>query len=156
LMGTRPMAGVRWMASSVSYTDTQLDIAGFDNGRDACSPEMASHIAGYDPDVFAHMGFCAPQHNAQDDLRFRSHLSVIVTGMVNKIIPIPCLKDHRAAGVTLALKNLSRGMHNNLARSHIGRVAHGVFRKTTILGPSQCNTFSPHAVSDLPLRQKAT
>jgi hypothetical protein len=156
LMSERPMAGVRWMASSVSYTDTQLDLEGFDRGRDACSPEIASHIAGYDPDVFAHMGFCAPQHDPKDDRRFRSHLSVIVTRMVNKIITIPCLKDHRSAGVTLALKNLSHGMYNNVARSHVSGVAYGVLGETTVLGPNQCNTFIPHAVSNLPLRQKAT
>lgn len=156
LMSERPMAGVRWMASSVSYTDTQLDLEGFDRGRDACPPEIASHVAGYDPDVFAHMGFCAPQHDPKDDRRFRSHLSVIVTRMVNKIITIPCLKDHRSAGVTLALKNLSHGMNNNVARSHVSGVAHGVLGETTVLGPNQCNTFIPHAVSNLPLRQKAT
>ena len=42
--------------------------------------------------------------------------------MVNKIITIPCLKDHRSAGVTLALKNMSHGMNNNVARSHIPAV----------------------------------
>src|SRR5262249_9728033 len=48
----RELPGVRWYASAYRYTDTQLDIAGFDEGRDVCSPEMARHVAGYDPDVF--------------------------------------------------------------------------------------------------------
>jgi len=156
LMGRREMAGVRWMASAYTYTDTQLDLEGFDAGRDACPADVVAHVAGYDPDVFAHMGFCAPQHDPKDDRRFRSHLSVIVSRMVNKIITIPCLKDHRSAGVTLALKNMSHGMNNNVARSHISKVAYGVFSDKRILGPNQCNTFIPHAVSSLPLRQKAT
>src|SRR5205814_2165165 len=54
LLLTRPMEGVRWFASAARYTDTQLDIEGFDQGRDDCSVEMARHVAGYDPDVFAH------------------------------------------------------------------------------------------------------
>jgi uncharacterized protein (DUF362 family) len=156
LMGRREMAGVRWMASADAYTDTQLDLEGFDAGRDACPADIAAHVAGYDPDVFAHMGFCAPQHDKKDDRRFRSHLSVIVSRMVNKIITIPCLKDHRSAGVTLALKNMSHGMNNNVARSHVSKVTHGVFGEKRVLGPNQCNTFIPHAVSSLPLRQKAT
>jgi len=41
LMSERPMAGVRWMASSFRYTDTQLDLEGFDGGRDLCPPEVA-------------------------------------------------------------------------------------------------------------------
>ncbi len=58
-MVQRELPGVRWYASAYSYTDTQLDIAGFDEGRDVCSPEMARHVVGYDPDVFTTMGFCA-------------------------------------------------------------------------------------------------
>jgi uncharacterized protein (DUF362 family) len=155
MLNRNEMQGVRWYASSESYSDTQLDIEGFDRGRDRCSVEMAKHVVGYDPDVFAHMGFCAPDHDPKDDRRFRSHLSVIVTRMVNKIITIPCLKDHRSAGVTLALKNLSHGMNNNVARSHVGWVAHGL-GDSSFLGPNQCNTFIPSAVAQLPTRQKAT
>ena len=114
------------VASAAGYTDTQLDIEGFDRAATSISPELARHVVGYDPDVFAHMGFCAPEHDPKDDRRFRSHLSVIVSRMVNKIITIPCLKDHRSAGVTLALKNMSHGMNNNVARSHISRHRHGL------------------------------
>jgi hypothetical protein len=77
---------------------------------------------------------------------------------VNKVITIPVLKDHRSAGVTLALKNLSHGMNNNVARSHISGVAHGYVGGGTeaIDGPNQCNTFIPLAVSQRRLREKAT
>jgi hypothetical protein len=150
--------GTRWLASAVRYTGTQLDVEGFDQGRGACSPELARHVAGYDPDVFVSMGFCAPEHDKKDDRRFRSHLSLIVTRLVNKVITIPVLKDHRSAGVTLALKNMSHGMNNNVARSHLSGLAHGRLGDgpEQVTGPNQCNTFIPHAASQRALREKAT
>lgn len=151
----RELPGVRWYASSQGYSEGQLDITGLDNGRDACSPEMARHVAGYDPDVFTTMGFCAPEHSQRDDRRYRSHLSLIVSRMVDKVINLPVLKDHRSAGVTLALKNMSHGMNNNVARSHLGLQAHGFGPTSThVSGPNQCNTFIPQAVSQARLRQK--
>jgi hypothetical protein len=153
----RELPGVRWYASSFMYTNEQLDVAGFDGLRNQCTPEMAKHIAGYDPDVFTYMGFCGDWHSQRDDRRFRTHLSAIVTKLVNKIITIPVLKDHRSAGVTLAMKNLSHGMNNNVARSHLSLSAGGF---STIparqCGPNQCNTFIPQAAGQYPLRQKAT
>jgi len=158
LMRERELDGCRWFASAVHYTDTQLAIDGFDQGRSPYSPEISKHVVGYDPDVFAHMGFAAPAHSAHDDRRFRSHLSLIVTKMVNKIITIPVLKDHRSAGVTLSLKNMSHGMNNNVARSHISGIAHGYPHTPgfAVIGPNQCNTFIPAAVAQQPLREKAT
>jgi hypothetical protein len=73
--------------------------------------------------------------------------------MVNKFITIPVLKDHRSAGVTLALKNLSHGLNNNVARSHLSNVVR-IAGATS--GPNQCNTFIPTAASQLAIRQKAT
>ncbi|HMF16579.1 MAG TPA: DUF362 domain-containing protein [Gemmataceae bacterium] len=144
----RGMEGVRWLASSHDYDEQQLEIDGQMRGR-----ERDPNVAGYDPDVFVSMGFAGPEHNPRDDRRFRSHLSAIVTRMVNKIITIPCLKDHRSAGVTLALKNLSHGMNNNVARSHTG----GIYRLDGARSDcNQCNTFIPTAVAQGPLRQKAT
>jgi hypothetical protein len=151
----RELPGVRWMASAVRYTDTQVDISGFDQGRGSCSAEMGRHVVGYDPDVFTVMGFCGPQHE-NDERRHRSHLSAIVTRMVDKIINLPVLKDHRSAGVTLALKNMSHGMNNNVARSHLGGNAHGYSLGAAGFGPNQCNTFIPQAVAQHTLRQKAT
>jgi hypothetical protein len=150
VLAARPMDGVRWFASAHGYDNSQLDIDGRgDRG------ERDPHVVGYDRDVFVSMGFCQrpPTHDPRDDRRFRSHLSVIVTRMVNKIITLPCLKDHRSAGVTLALKNLSHGMNNNVARSH----SEATYRLDgAVSGPNQCNTFIPTAVNQRPLVEKAT
>jgi hypothetical protein len=157
VMGVRDMDGVRWYASSADYDERQVDIEGFPKGRSDVTPEIARHVAGYDPDQFVSMGFCGPEHDPKDDRRLRSHLSVIVTRLVNKIVTIPVLKDHRSAGVTLALKNLSHGMNNNVARSHLSNIPHGgMVGEETIGGPNQCNTFIPTAVAQDPTRRKAT
>ena len=55
--------------------------------------------------------------------------------------------------MTLALKNLSHGLSNNVARSHLSNI---VRRDGSISGPNQCNTFIPTAASQLAIRQKAT
>src|SRR5207237_5063054 len=133
---------------SAGDDQSQLAIDGQVAGRD-----RDPHVVGYDPDVSVSMGFAAPVHSPRDDRRFRSHLSNIVTRMVNKIITIPCLKDHRSAGVTLSIKNMSHGMNNNVARSHLA----GLYRLGNhTSGPNQCNTFIPAAVLQPALRQKAT
>jgi hypothetical protein len=148
--------GVRWLCSAASYSNYQLDVRGKDPDCARLSPEVMRHVAGYDPDVFTSMGFCLPEHSARDDRRFRSHLSLIVSRLVNKVINLPVLKDHRSAGVTLALKNMSHGMNNNVARSHLSGIAHGFGEAGKVLGPNQCNTFIPQAVSQLRLRQRVT
>jgi hypothetical protein len=153
----RELPGVRWYASAAAYSNEQLDVGGFDQDRGQFSPDLVRHVAGYDPDVFTVMGYCAPEHSPRDDRRFRSHLSAIVTRLVSKVINLPVLKDHRSAGVTLALKNMSHGMNNNVARSHLPFVAHGFGPHSThVNGPNQCNTFIPQAVSQDALRRKAT
>jgi hypothetical protein len=147
-METPPLDGTRWFASSSGYDEGQLALDGLGEGR-----ERDPHVVGYDRDVFVSMGFCQHTHDPRDDRRFRSHLSVLVTRMVNKVITLPCLKDHRSAGVTLAIKNLSHGMNNNVARSHVA----GIYRPGGALsGPNQCNTFIPTAVAQRPLIEKAT
>jgi hypothetical protein len=148
VMGERAMEGVRWYASSQNGGELQVDIEGYDGRRD-----RDPHVVGYDPDLFVHMGFASPSHDPKDDRRFRSHLSLLVSRMVNKFITIPVLKDHRSAGVTLALKNLSHGLSNNVARSHLSNILRS---DGTVSGPNQCNTFIPTAASQLAIRQKAT
>jgi uncharacterized protein (DUF362 family) len=148
VMRERVMDDVRWYASSSDGGNVQLDIEGYDGRRD-----RDPHVVGYDPDTFVHMGFAAPEHDPADDRRFRSHLSSIITKLVDKVITIPVLKDHRSAGVTLALKNMSHGFNNNVARSHLS----GIVRLDgSVSGPNQCNTFIPTAASQNPTRQKAT
>lgn len=148
MLTNRPMDGVRWYSAGISYTDTQVAIDGHDNQR-----HRDPNVIGYDPDVFFTAGYCHPNHNRRDERRFRSHMSAVVTRLVNKIITIPCLKDHRSAGVTLALKNMSHGMHNNVARSHLNQSQRG---NGVTTGPNQCNTFIPSAVAQPALREKAT
>jgi hypothetical protein len=152
----RELPGVRWLASAASYSNSQLDVRGFDPDCVGLADEATSHVTGYDPDVFTTMGYCMPEHSKRDDRRFRSHLSVIVSRLVNKVINLPVLKDHRSAGVTLALKNMSHGMNNNVCRSHLTGVVHGFGPATKVLGPNQCNTFIPQAAGHHRLRQKAT
>jgi hypothetical protein len=152
----RELPGVRWLCSALGYTNGQLDVRGRDEDCAPLSPEVESHVVGYDPDAFVAMGFAAPEHSPRDDRRFRSHLSMIVSRMIDKMITLPVLKDHRSAGVTFALKNMSHGMNNNVARSHISGIAHGFGPAGKVLGPNQCNTFIPHAVSQQRLRDKAT
>jgi hypothetical protein len=159
LMYERVLDGCRWFASAARYHVQQVNIKGFDEPPSAFSAELASHVVGYDPEVFVHMGFASQHHDPKDDRSFRTHCSMIVTRLVNKIITIPVLKDHRSAGVTLALKNLSHGMNNNVARSHLPGLTHGGIgqrEKQSAAGPNQCNTFIPTAVSQRPIREKAT
>src|SRR5207237_5011224 len=110
--------GVRWDASVEDYEAVQLD------------------IQGYDPEVYVAMELAAlGRHDPKDDRTRRSHLSLIASRQVDKIINVPVLKDHGSAGVTLALKNLSHGLVNNVARSHA--------TPTT----NACNTFIPAVVA---------
>jgi hypothetical protein len=118
--------GVRWHTAALSYSNLQLDVGGRDPDCASLSPEAERRVVGYDPDVFTTMGYCMPDHSPRDDRRFRSHLSLVVSRMVNKMITLPVLKDHRSAGVTLALKNMSHGMNNNVCRSHLSGIAHGI------------------------------
>jgi hypothetical protein len=94
-------AGVRWDAAVDDYDDIQLG------------------IEGYDPNVYLDLPLLAKGRHDPDDPRARrSHVLLIVTKKVNKIINVPVLKDHGTGGVTLALKNMSHGLVNNVARSH--------------------------------------
>jgi hypothetical protein len=117
--------GVRWDASVEDYDNVQLD------------------IAGYDPDVFVSMELAAlGRHDPKDDRTRRSHLSLIASRKVNKIVNVAVLKDHGSAGVTLALKNLSHGLVNNVSRSHSNHATNA------------CNTFIPAVVAMPQIREK--
>jgi uncharacterized protein (DUF362 family) len=118
--------GCRWECSVEDYDNVQLD------------------IDGYDPDVFLSMELITPgQQDPRDDRHRRSHLSLIASRRVDKIVNIAVLKDHGSGGVTLALKNLSHGCVNNVARSHGGPAF------------NSCNVFIPAVVALPPLRHKA-
>ena len=68
--------------------------------------------SGYDPQVFVEMD-CFGERET------RSYLASIVSTEANKVIDLPCLKEHNASGVTGCLKNLAYGSFNNVARTHV-------------------------------------
>lgn len=68
--------------------------------------------SGYDPHVFVDMD-CFGERET------RSYLASIVSTEANKVIDLPCLKEHNASGVTGCLKNLAYGSFNNVARTHV-------------------------------------
>ncbi len=99
-------------------------------------------VAGYDRDEYMEMNLVHHGADPKDDRNFRSHLGLLVTRRVNKLVLLPVLKDHGSAGVTGALKNMSHGLVNNVARSH---------------GTPQtnaCNQFIPQSVSHPIIRKK--
>lgn len=83
-----------------------------------------------------------PGEDPKDDRTRRSHLGLVLTKQVDKVVNLAVLKDHGSAGVTLALKNMSHGFVNNVARSH-GGPHHNV-----------CNQFIPEIVSHPIIRRK--
>jgi uncharacterized protein (DUF362 family) len=70
-------------------------------------------IKEYDPRVFVETDFFGEEET-------RSFLARLVTRQVTKIINVPNMKDHGAAGVTGCLKNIAYGSFSNVARSHRG------------------------------------
>jgi hypothetical protein len=117
--------GVRWDAAVRRFDSVQLA------------------IDGYDPDVFLDMPLVGRGiHDPKDPRARRSHVALIVTKKVNKIINVPVLKDHGTGGVTLALKNMSHGLVNNVARSH----AHETM--------NACGQFIPAVVALPAIRSK--
>lgn len=99
---------------------------------------------GYDRDFYYEMPLVHPKVDSNDPLARRSHVVLIVTRKINKLINVPVLKDHQSAGVTLALKNMSHGLVNNVSRSH----------STPSL--NACGTFIPGVCALPVIRQKAT
>jgi Domain of unknown function (DUF362) len=99
-------------------------------------------IAGYDHDAFVWMDLVPYGDDPKDDRKYRSHLGKLVTKVVNKIVAIPVVKDHGSGGVTGALKNMSHGSVNNVARSHSNSFT------------NVCNQFIPQVVSHPTIRSK--
>jgi uncharacterized protein (DUF362 family) len=99
-------------------------------------------INGYDPEHYIEMALVTPGQDPSSVQARRSYVATFLTREVNKLVNLPVLKDHQSAGVTLALKNLSHGLVNNVYRSH----------STPTL--NACGAFIP-AVVNLPvIRQK--
>ena len=92
--------GVRWSFAAQRYDDVQ------------------QATEGYDPDHYMDMAVTLPGQDASSLTARRSYAARFITREVNKLINLPALKDHQSARVTLALKNLSHGLVNNVSRSH--------------------------------------
>jgi uncharacterized protein (DUF362 family) len=73
--------------------------------------EGVRDVSGYDMNVYC-------QANFFGEWETRSYMASVVAHTVTKIINVPTMKDHSAAGVTGCLKNLGYGSFNNVARSH--------------------------------------
>lgn len=116
--------GIRWMSASQKYLNVQMD------------------MEGYNRDVFMEMPLVNPEYKADyrlDDPHVRrSYVSNFFSKEINKMVNLCVLKHHQSAGVTLALKNLSHGLVNNVNRSHASTTANA------------CGIFIP-AVVDLPI-----
>ena len=116
---------IRWTGPAQQYDPIQLD------------------MAGYDGDHYMEMAVVQPGQNPNDAHNRRSYVAQVVTKDINKFVNLPVLKHHQSAGVTIALKNMSHGMVNNVARSH------------TSPSLNVCGSFIP-AVVNLPvIKQKA-
>lgn len=68
-------------------------------------------ILGYDPKTYVETSFFG-----EDDTR--SNVIRLVSETLTKIVNVPNLKEHQAAGITGCLKNIAYGDYSNVARSH--------------------------------------
>ncbi len=125
--------GVLWGGLTPEDDPSQLQIAW---------PGRNDPVAGYDPDEFMTMELVGRGQDPKDERCYRSHLGLLVTRRVNKLVLLPVLKDHGSAGVTGALKNMSHGLVNNVSRSHSSP------------DTNSCNQFIPQVVSHPILRKK--
>ncbi len=89
--------------------------------RESASPSfdrVQQNIANYDPQWFAEVPITLANQKENNPAVHRSYVAQFASQHVNKIVNLAVLKHHNAAGVTLALKNISYGMANNVNRSH--------------------------------------
>lgn len=104
--------------------------------------EIQQAIEGYDPDHYLDMALTRPGYDISNLTARRSYAARFITREVNKLINLCVLKDHQSAGVTLALKNLSHGLVNNVSRSHATKSLNA------------CGAFIPAVVSMPVIRNK--
>lgn len=109
--------GVRWEAATQRAVDgLQLD------------------MDGYDRDVYMEMALLARRADPTNPHHRRSYVAKFLTQKVNKVVTLGVVKHHQSAGATIALKNLSHGFVNNVARSHVSSTnnACGMFIPTVV------------------------
>jgi hypothetical protein len=129
--------GINWTGLGIAYNGKQIDIQGDDENT---GDRM--RVTGYDPDEFMVMECVMSGLDPKDDRTRRSHLGLLVTRRVNKLVLLPVLKDHGSAGITGALKNMSHGLVNNVCRSH------------ATPDTNVCNQFIPQVVNHPVIRRK--
>jgi hypothetical protein len=114
--------------------------------RISCATEDGDNIQqgieGYDPDHYMEMALTLPGYTIDNVTARRSYAARFITREVNKVVNLPCLKDQQSAGITLALKNLSHGLVNNVSRSHGSNSLNA------------CNAFIPAVVAMPVIRNK--
>ncbi len=121
----------KWLPEGVRYSNATEDY------------DTVQHdIAGYDPDHYLDLPLTLPGYDIANLTARRSYAAKFITREVNKLINLPVLKDHQSAGVTLALKNLSHGLVNNVCRSH------------STYSLNACGQFIPAVVSMPVIRDK--
>jgi hypothetical protein len=130
--------GIDWCGLGVEYNAHQTDLRGVDNLK----TDNLDRVTGYDPDEFMVMESVGYGEDPKDERTKQSHLGLLVTRRVNKIVLLPVLKDHGSAGVTGALKNMSHGLVNNVCRSH------------STPDTNVCNQFIPQVVAHPIIRKK--
>jgi len=74
--------------------------------------DFQQDIEGYDPEHFVDLPMVLRGDDLRNPTATRSYAARFITQQVTKLINVPVLKSHNAAGVTLALKNLSHGLVN--------------------------------------------
>jgi hypothetical protein len=121
----------KWLPPEVRWT----------YGTDATHP-LQLDMDMYDESQYVEMALVQPSANPKDAHHRRSYLAKFITKDVNKMINLCVLKHHQSAGVTLALKNLSHGLVNNVRRSHSSPTL------------NTCGTFIPNIVDHSIIRQK--
>ncbi len=85
------------------FLPPEVNVLGIEKVRDSAE--------GYDPAVYVEVNFFGEQNT-------RSNLVSLVSRKFTKIINLPVMKEHGAAGVTGCLKNIAYGNFSNVARSH--------------------------------------
>ena len=103
---------------------------------------LQQDINGYDPDYYVDLPYVPLGQGLENDTARRSYIAQFATKRVTKIINLAVLKDHNAAGVTLALKNISYGLANNVNRGH------------EVVTNPHYDVFIPAIVSSTPIRAK--
>jgi uncharacterized protein (DUF362 family) len=117
--------GVRWSYATKKVAPFQLD------------------MEGYDPDHYMEMALVEAKANPANPHHRRSYVARLLTKEANKLINLGVVKHHQSAGVTIALKNLSHGLVNNVARSHVSS------------SNNSCGMFIP-TVIDIPVIKQKT